>query len=310
MTPQIQPLPFAGLELHRSPFIYESRGHWGWDSVRRDHYNLWICTEGTAEVSCDGRVYPVQPWTAFVFPPDIHLKGRITRVGKGNCVLANFSAHWSPKTQKGQFGFPLCGFTVREVDTAQALIQALMRLSVFQDPLSRQQEEWVLLEMLALLWREWQTPHASDVEATIYRQIESMHSGRQLFSGVEALAAEANLSRIHYTRCFRRITGEAPNRFLIQQRIERACVLLRETDWTIATIAEAVGYTDVYFFSRQFRRTLNQTPSHYRQQERRALEDRQARGAEDARQQAQQPILPQKSRALLPGLKSGGRRGT
>lgn len=261
MTHSIEALPFDSLHLHRDPFIYEKQGSWSWDSPERGHYNLWICTEGAAQMRCGETDYPVQPWTVFVFPPEMAVRGRIE---EESGALTNFSAHWTPITSAGAGQIPFFTLTIREVDTVQALIQALIRLSVFHDPLSRQQEAWVLLELLGLLWRERQTPNTSHADTMIYRQIERMRSGRHLFESVESLAVEAGLSRVHYTRHFRRITGDSPNYFLIKQRVERACILLRETNWTIGTIAETVGYADVYFFSRQFRRVLGKSPGQFR----------------------------------------------
>lgn len=254
--------PFSSLRLLNQPFIYSGGKHWRWNSPNRNHYNLWICLEGKGTMQCQNQEYPFAPWTAFLLPPDMALLGTSSDPKE---VPRNFSAHWLPRGERPDCPeSALLGIALHEIDAAQALIQSLMRLSIFEDPLAAQQREWAVLQLLALLWREAHSPDRSPIDAVIYRQIEKIRSGQQLFSSVDALAREASLSRIHYSRRFRKITASSPNQFLINQRIERACVLLRETDWTIDTVASTIGYSDVYFFSRQFRQITHTTPRQYR----------------------------------------------
>lgn len=240
--------------------VYLNRPPWGWDSSRRDHYNLWVCLEGEGRLQCGDTEYEVAPWTAFVIPPSVPVVGHLK-----TAALQNFSAHWWPAggiTSEAEFS--AYGIQISEVDAFRSMIQCLLRLSVFRDGLAKQQGESLVLSMLGLLWREKQLPMESSADAVIYRQIEGMRAGRDLFTTVDALAEEAHLSRMHYSRCFVRIASASPNQYMIQQRIERACILLRDTDWTVASIAENIGYADGFFFSRQFRRMMKQAPGEYR----------------------------------------------
>ncbi|MGV2068588.1 helix-turn-helix domain-containing protein [Agrobacterium sp. 22-226-1] len=49
-------------------------------------------------------------------------------------------------------------------------------------------------------------------------------------------------------------------------RVGAACRLLAQTDRSLAQIAEAVGFSDVAHFSRQFRAAKGITPGNYRRQ--------------------------------------------
>jgi len=258
----IHALPIQRLQVLPGPFIYDNGKGWRWQSSSRAFYNLWVCMEGRGVMCCDGREYALSPWSAFVLSPGMVVEGRVERDDES---LKNFSVHWNPReTEVPLAESPLLGVRLHEVDTVRALIQALIRLSVFNDPLARQQVEWMVLQLLGVVWRETQAPVRSPVDRIIHRQLQRMRSGEGLFSSVDRLAEEAGLSRIHYGRRFRRIAGEAPNRFLIRQRMERACVLLKETNWTIESVATAIGYADVYFFSRQFRASMGVTPRRFR----------------------------------------------
>jgi transcriptional regulator GlxA family with amidase domain len=52
--------------------------------------------------------------------------------------------------------------------------------------------------------------------------------------------------------------------FVIHTRVEHACMLLRETALSVEQIADACGYRDVFFFSRQFKKVTASPPAAYR----------------------------------------------
>ncbi|MDX1683059.1 MAG: AraC family transcriptional regulator [Phycisphaeraceae bacterium] len=81
---------------------------------------------------------------------------------------------------------------------------------------------------------------------------------------VESMARAAGYSPDHFSRVFREVTGQSPTEMVINLRIERARGLLRETAMAVGEIAEALGYCDVYFFSRQFRQRVGVSPTQYR----------------------------------------------
>jgi len=81
---------------------------------------------------------------------------------------------------------------------------------------------------------------------------------------VAEMAKEAGYSPDHFGRVFREITRQSPREFVVTARINRALQLLVETDFTISQIADALGYEDVYFFSKQFKQRTGITPTAYR----------------------------------------------
>ncbi len=103
--------------------------------------------------------------------------------------------------------------------------------------------------------------HRQVIEQAAMRITE--HPGA--FHDVAALAAQAGYSPDHFTRLFKRILGISPQAHVIRVRIDRARHLLVESSLTISQIADALGYEDVFFFSRQFKAKTGQTPGQYRQ---------------------------------------------
>ncbi|MDU9414271.1 AraC family transcriptional regulator [Pseudomonas sp. zfem005] len=85
---------------------------------------------------------------------------------------------------------------------------------------------------------------------------------------VEALAAEANMSRSSFMRSFTQLAGTSPGALVTRLRLERAQQLLLGTAMSIGAIALEVGYPSQASFSRVFRQHLGESPAAFRQRKR------------------------------------------
>ena len=87
----------------------------------------------------------------------------------------------------------------------------------------------------------------------ILQTVAEIHSGvTSAPASVAGMARKFHLSQSHFSRLFKKVTGQSPIEFLLQVRLAQARHLLRETDLSVGAIAEHLGYRDLYFFSRQF----------------------------------------------------------
>jgi transcriptional regulator GlxA family with amidase domain len=78
------------------------------------------------------------------------------------------------------------------------------------------------------------------------------------------LAAQESASTRTFTRRFREEIGTSPGRWLIQQRIERACTLLERTDLPIDQVAVATGFGTAGSMRLHLHAELGVSPSAYR----------------------------------------------
>ncbi len=81
---------------------------------------------------------------------------------------------------------------------------------------------------------------------------------------VEELAELCQLSSAEFSRQFRGSFGAPPHKYMAGERIDEAKRLLRNTDWSIAEIALAVGFSNQAHFTASFRKIAETTPSCYR----------------------------------------------
>jgi len=78
------------------------------------------------------------------------------------------------------------------------------------------------------------------------------------------LAQRVGLSPDYFARTFRRAFGISPKRWIVQQRIHRAALLLQQERLPVHAVAERLGYADANLFSRQFRSVMGRAPGSYR----------------------------------------------
>lgn len=81
---------------------------------------------------------------------------------------------------------------------------------------------------------------------------------------MSSLAEIAGLSQYRFAHNFKTHTGLPPYRYVMRTRIERANRILRETDMSIAEVAQTVGFQSSAQFNSIFKREMGTTPSVFR----------------------------------------------
>jgi AraC family transcriptional regulator len=81
---------------------------------------------------------------------------------------------------------------------------------------------------------------------------------------LNTIARQAALSPYYFTRQFTAMVGMPPYRYLIMLRIQRAALLLRESDLTVTQILHRVGFHSPSHFTTTFRRHMGMSPTDYR----------------------------------------------
>lgn len=81
---------------------------------------------------------------------------------------------------------------------------------------------------------------------------------------IDELAARAKVSRAHFIRRFRDVTGISPHRYVTLRRIERAKELLGDPCKTLVDISLDVGFGNQSHFTQVFHGVTGQTPSQFR----------------------------------------------
>lgn len=130
-----------------------------------------------------------------------------------------------------------------------------------------------------------------DIQSDLFRLAEAVYElldrlpniseSRQDFSGIRTMldfiaknygekitlsdiAESANVCNNSCIAIFKKFTNFTPMEYLTNFRLEKACVLLRETDKTVAEIAFDCGFSGGSYFGEVFKRSMGITPKKYR----------------------------------------------
>ncbi|MFW5743841.1 MAG: helix-turn-helix transcriptional regulator [Spirochaetota bacterium] len=81
---------------------------------------------------------------------------------------------------------------------------------------------------------------------------------------IRSTLARLGMSYDHQARLFRDAYGITPLQYVSSKRVERAKKLLRDTAEPVAAVAERMGFDDVVYFNRFFRKLAGTTPGAFR----------------------------------------------
>jgi AraC family transcriptional regulator, arabinose operon regulatory protein len=249
-SPQVSRINSAG--------ITHCEQDWSWDTSRRppvDH-DIWTVLSGQGELCTTDRSWPLLPGDCFILRPG----GVYVGSHDPNHPLLVVHIHFDPVGAPLEFHRRL---------TNIGFIREVLTRSVFGYREGRQEEAILWLDA-ALTEIQNQERHADRTGSDDGRGEKINTICHRIYEDpsapyrVEKLAQAVGLSADHFTRLFRKLRGVTPREYILQARIESAQNLLLSSNHSIGRIAEILGYSDVYFFSRQFKEKVGVSPSAFR----------------------------------------------
>ncbi len=81
---------------------------------------------------------------------------------------------------------------------------------------------------------------------------------------LDTIAASVSLSKYHFSKKYKELTGYSPIQHFIHLKMQSACYQLDISDKSVQEVAAELGYDDAYYFSRLFSKVLGISPSQYR----------------------------------------------
>ena len=80
---------------------------------------------------------------------------------------------------------------------------------------------------------------------------------------LEEIAHNAGISKTALKQLFKENAGCGACDYFIRLKIDRAKTYIRENNYNFTQIAEMLGYNSVHYFSAQFKKTVNMSPTEY-----------------------------------------------
>ena len=163
-------------------------------------------------------------------------------------------------------GVPFLHFRVRDILPVQNLLENLVWTLLHGDASQRSINQ-LTMGLLFLQLPEYSDrvqsaslPYDHEIVMRALRYIEENYRDGELTE----FAAELGCEITWLSRAVRRLTGSTWLDLIQKKRMEKACDLLKETGMSVTDISLAVGYENISYFHRLFKKTCGVSPRRYR----------------------------------------------
>ena len=227
----------------------------------RNTYIVECCVEGCGAVVINGEYFPVGPGDCYVLLPG----DKVTHITDETDPRRGYSCAFDG-LQAGR-AIVSAGFSAKSPYAPREVfsevleqMEKLAKLLRDTDLGAEFRRTAGINAILAALLR-----HAPNTERDIWvnRVIGLIEAKYDQPITVQSLAKELSLERNYFTSLFKAKTGWTPSAYLTSVRIEKACILLRETNEPVSAVATAVGL-DARNFARIFKQIMKKTPLQYK----------------------------------------------
>jgi AraC-like DNA-binding protein len=259
--------PNLDVRFNTTPQFHRCEAGWQWHPAPLPDYDLWYVLAGVGEMNWNEQIFPLSAGTCFVFPPGSRPHGRhdprrrllVFSVHFGIGAAGNISyVGEDPTAHFAQ------GAKVRDQEFFTMLAQRCENAFIHGGTLGLHRAALCLQQMLLQLQEEALLPAKSTRDNLLKNVVTAIRQDPGAQWNVCELARRSCLSPSQFSRRFCALTNMSPGNFVVQARVQRARQLVLETEMSISQIAYALGYSDVHFFSRQFKQCTGQSPGSLR----------------------------------------------
>lgn len=252
------------------------------------HTHTWFefnyVTDGSFLTSFGQEMQEIKEGMFFLIPPGMEHSHRYNNKSPHTDITLRWRMHQVDSeignTENSTFGelqplysLPGCG-CVDDGAVGKQLEQLLVNAQIASIAVSHQTDFIKLLFILLDYYQKNICPQKVNIAGRYDRDV----AGRTLIKKVEvylndnklegfdvhALAASLHMSYGHLARLYKKYSGQTIVDRLCSIRLEKSCMLLGQTDYTMKEIAEKLGFSNQYYFSKVFKEKNGMSPSQYR----------------------------------------------
>ena len=252
------------IDFHGIPPFYTAQPGWITRPAPFGQHLLYHLVKGSFQVRKGGREYSVGPGTLLWVPPWTDFCCWLP----GDRPASFYRFRLRIQDRRGEALFcERAPMIVRGIEPARRWFEEIMRAA---QPGGKSLQLWKLRAPLIGLFAEAlsskATPrHSGRLHSTQREALERLvHLDGKVQVTPARLAAQLGLSADYFTRLFRKTYGMSPRVWIVRERIKLAAVRILESHLHVGEVAEEFGYRDIFFFSRQFKQVMGQSPRPYR----------------------------------------------
>jgi len=219
-----------------------------------DTHQLIVVLEGGIRAEMEGESYTARLGDALLYPAGV----THTEFSVKESLLHTIFISW--KMVEGDGIIDLPRMTADFTGRIQWLAKWMQE--IFSHPLGvHEQTSGALLMAIMSAYRQTREDPISE---PIQSAVRYMHESIDEAIDLDSLAEVANMSRFHFARTFSKEMEITSIQYLRKIRIEMARGLMSRTDDPLKKIAQQVGFSDEYRFSKVFKQVVGMAPGQWR----------------------------------------------
>lgn len=241
-------------------------------------YEFNYITSGNETLLYGEEKHPVHEGYFFMIAPGIEHAHKYNRKNphKGICIrwLVRQNPTIPQDTQNSTFRLlnSLSSWKIGPVKDEWSLCELLSRISEETEKGYSSLSLQLLFLKIIVVLAELHVPEERKssqedelVKKSIIRKVEIMLDDQgYLDIDVNALAASLHMSYGHLSRVYRKITGKTILDRLCELRLAKARKYLEDSEYSMKEIAERLGFSNQYYFSRIFKEHYGVSPKEFR----------------------------------------------
>jgi AraC family transcriptional activator of mtrCDE len=269
------------------PYLYDGSNY---EQTRKGYsYAFHLFQEGSGAVQVQGKKYNAAKGTLIFIPPGYEHAFQIEPGRTLNAYNVYFHLWPTPdgNTMKHRFAYASDHFLPERVmdtpalpelellPTASSLAELplltehfIQNVKFFQEDLPYQQE------LIKAYWYAWILRWYQEVVRPRYMDeritalLQAVEEDDASWRDSQSWSDYCGLGKSYFHKLFKRETGVSPQQYLIRRKLNKAAMLLVESQISITEVADLLEYESIHFFTRQFTAHFGISPSAYRRSKR------------------------------------------
>ena len=257
---------------------------WNFGPICSTFMRIYWVTRGSAYVTLNGKEHMLTEGHFYLIPP------LITHYDRSDGVFEHYYFHVSCSTQMteqvfGRYTLPFevesnqacCKFFVEiarrfpelklpqpepdSYETTPGLVSSARRFA--QYPIGvRYEINGILLQLFSRFLNS-STERAPITDNRIGESVWLIEKNMTRSIAISELASRASLSKEQFIRLFHRQMGQTPTAYIISRKIAHAQMLFAQHHLTVKEVALQLGYQNISYFCRSFRKLVGMSPRQF-----------------------------------------------
>jgi AraC family transcriptional regulator of arabinose operon len=236
---------------------------WKWPVREKplENYDLFYVWDGIGEVTVNSQTFAVSKGSCMLFRPGDHTSAIHDQQNPLVITYIHFNVSSVPQL------IPAIYRSITDATEMETLLSRYVHLRLSSLFGAGEEANLILKQLMILLLRSDHNHNESKPETNKlleYRILEVANYVREhpaAWFKIMDLANRAQLSPRYFSAKFKQLMGVNAQDYEIHCRLKRAEFLLHYGGLTVSETADALGYKDVYFFSKQFKKHFGKNPS-------------------------------------------------